>query len=308
TYLSPLRANMKLLEQFMCANDWESIDLNKVPSVAMHIHGKPKHAFERHISDKFAEWKESLKTGKTKVNASVLHPHQVVEQYYGMYDEMKTQVDELVEAQWQVMLENGRKLGSLTKTLVMSDVSGSMSGLPMMVSIALGILISELVEDEFKGLVMTFEETPRFHNVVGANLLEKVQCLAAAPWGGSTDFMAALRLILKTAQEKNVAQDKMPEKFIVVSDMQFNSADRNYETNFQVLQREFTAAGYQVPHLIFWNVNGATTDAPTMAKESNVSLLSGFSPAVLKAALTGESVTPFQTMMNAILDARYDLI
>ncbi|KAG9404127.1 hypothetical protein AC1031_005666 [Aphanomyces cochlioides] len=304
TYLSPLRANMKLLEQFMCANDWESIDLNRVPSVAMHIHGQPKHAFERHIADKFAEWKESLKTGKTKVNAAVLFPHQVVEQYYMKMRE----VDELLEAQWKVMVEEARKIGNLTKALVLSDVSGSMSGFRMHVSIALGILISEVVEGEFNGLVLTFETNPRFHNVVGANLREKVQCLARAPWGGSTDFLAALRLVLKTALDKNVPQDKMPEELIVLSDMQFNEADSNYETNFEVLKREYTEAGYEVPHLIFWNLNGSITDAPTMAKETNVSLLSGFSPAVLKAALTGESVTPFQTMMNAILDARYDLI
>ena len=308
TYLAPLRASLKLLEQFMCAKDWDNIDLSKVPSVAMHIHGKPNHAFDRHIQDKFRAWKEGLATGKTKVNASVLFPHQVVEQYYGPYDALKDTVDELVEAQWQVMLQNARDVGTMSRTLVMSDVSGSMSGLPMMVSIALGLLISDVVVDEFKNLVMTFEEKPRFHHVVGANLLEKVRCLASAPWGGSTNFMAALRLILHTAQAKQTSQDKMPDKLIVVSDMQFDAADGNSATNYAVLKQEFQAAGYKVPHLIFWNVNGRVTDAPTVASEGNVSLLSGFSPSVLKAVLTGEQVTPFQTMMNAILDERYDLI
>ncbi|CAK4705832.1 hypothetical protein AeMF1_019902 [Aphanomyces euteiches] len=304
TYLSPLRANMKLLEQFMCANDWESIDLNKVPSVAMHIHGKPKHAFPRHIVNKFYQWKESQQTDKTKVNAAIVFPHQIVEQYF-----MKTrEVDELLEAQWKVIVEEARKIGNLTKTLVLSDVAISMDDLAIMVSIALGILISEVVEGEFNGLVLTFQTNPQFHRVVGANLRDKVQCLAAAEWGGSTDLLAALRLVLKTALDKNVPQDRMPTKLIVLTDMQFNEADSNYETNFEVLKREYMEAGYEVPHLIFWDLDGTTTDAPTIAKETNVSLLSGFSPANLKAALTIESFTPFQTMMNAILDARYDLI
>ncbi|KAF0716977.1 Aste57867_2563 [Aphanomyces stellatus] len=310
TYLAPLRASLKLLESFMCAKDWDGIDLNMVPSVAMHIHGKPKHAFERHLADKFATWKDGLKSGKTKVNAAVLHPHQVVQQYFSGWS-ITTEVNELVEAQWRVMVQNGRDLGTLSRTLVMSDVSGSMyspNGVPMAVSIALGILISELVLDEFKGLVMTFETTPRFHTVVGETLLQKVLSLASAPWGGSTNFIAALRLILSTAKAKQIARDQMPEKLIVVSDMQFNVAGSLSETNFQVLKREFTDAGFDVPHLIFWNVNGRTTDAPTLSTEANVSLLSGFSPAVLKAALTGEQLTPFQTMLNAILDARYDLI
>ncbi|OQS01783.1 hypothetical protein THRCLA_21624 [Thraustotheca clavata] len=117
----------------------------------------------------------------------------------------------------------------------------------------------------------------------------------------------------------------MPEKLIVVSDMQFNQADNNFETNYQVLQREFTEAGYEVPQLIFWNVNGSTTDYPTLSSEANVSLISGYSSSVMKAALAGTSVTPdrksvmkaalagtsvtpLQTMLYAILDERYDLI
>ncbi|OQS03580.1 hypothetical protein THRCLA_04103 [Thraustotheca clavata] len=308
TYLSPLRGNLQLLERFMCAKDWEKIDFNKVPSVAMHIHGKPNHAFQRHLQDTFQAWKDGLKTGETKVNASVLFPHQIVQQYYGMYDAMKTEVDSLVEGQWQVQLEKARELGTLTRTLVMSDVSGSMSGLPMMVSIALGILVSEIATDEYKGLVMTFDSNPEFFNVVGDTLLAKVQCLANAPWGGSTDFIKALRLIIKLGQDKKLTSEQMPEKLIVVSDMQFNQADNMFETNYEVLKREFTEAGYEVPQLIFWNVNGRTTDFPTLSSEANVSLISGYSPSVMKAALAGTSLTPFQTMLNAILDERYDLI
>jgi hypothetical protein len=231
-------------------------------------------------------------------------PHQVVEQYYNK----SSDVDPLVEAQWEVMLQQGRDLGTLSRTLVMSDVSGSMSGMPMLVSIALGLLISDVVGGEFKGLVLTFESTPQFHVVEGRNLKERVDCLASAPWGGSTDFIAALKLILKTAVDKGVVTDSMPERLIVVSDMQFDQADRSFETNFQALQRLYKEAGFDVPQLIFWNVNGSVTDFPTLASEANVSLLSGFSPSVLKAALTGEAITPAQTMMNAILDARYDLI
>ncbi|KAF0692605.1 hypothetical protein As57867_016251, partial [Aphanomyces stellatus] len=66
--------------------------------------------------------------------------------------------------------------------------------------------------------------------------------------------------------------------------------------------------GYTVPQLVFWNVNGVVGDTPTLASEANVSLLSGFSPVVLKAALTGKHLTPFQTMLQAVDDARYDLI
>ncbi|OQR85780.1 hypothetical protein ACHHYP_11383 [Achlya hypogyna] len=308
-YLSPLRAHLKLLERHMCAKDWDKIEFDKVPSVAMHIHGKPGHAFQRHLPEAFASWKASLQTGATKVNAAALFPHQVVGRYFGPYDAMMTDVDELVEAQWRVLVDHARSLGTLSRTLVMADVSGSMSGLPMMVSLALGILVSEVATDAYKDLVLTFHETPSFFRITGDTLLTKIQSLAAAPWGGSTDFLAALRLVIGLGQQRQLTSEQMPQKLLVVSDMQFNEADgASYETNYEALVREFAAAGYAVPQVIFWNVNGAVTDFPTLGSQADVALISGYSPSVMKAALLGTSTSPLQTMLNAILDARYDLI
>lgn len=302
-YLAPLREKLRILERSMCANKWDEIEFSKVPSVAMHIHGKPKHAFERHLEEKFRAWKGDLATGKVKVNAKALFPHQVVSQYM-----QRSEVDELLEAQWKVMVEDASTMGSMKKTLVLSDVSGSMSGRPMEVSIALGLLVSSLALDEYKDLVLTFESKPQFHHVVGANLFERVRCLQRAPWGGSTDFAAAFRAVLSLAKKSSLAPDQMPERLIVVSDMQFNQADYNFETNYQVLKREFEAAKYPVPHLVFWNVNGNVKDVPTFSGEAKVSLVSGFSTAILKSVLSGVEVTPLQTVLEVVLDPRYDAI
>lgn len=303
TFLSPLRRRLDILEKKMCANDWDAVDFNKVPSVAMHIHGKPKHAFERHLEDKFAQWKGGLAKGETKVNAKALFPHQVAGEYFS-----RNEVDPLLEGQWQVLVDEAAKLGDLKKTLVLSDVSGSMSGRPMEVSVALGLLVSSLAQDAYKDLVLTFESEPRFHHVVGDSLFARVKNLLNAPWGGSTDFAAAFRKILTLAVEHKLTQEQMPDRLIVVSDMQFNMADDNYETNYQVLKREFAQAQYEVPHLVFWNVNGSTTDFPTFSGEAKVSLVSGFSTAILKSVLTGVELTPLQTVLNVVQDPRYDLI
>jgi hypothetical protein len=302
-YLSPLRERLRILERFMCAKDWDAINFNAVPSVAMHIHGKPKHAFERHLGEKFSEWKDKLVKGETKVNAKTLFPHQVVAECMG-----RSQVDELLEAQWKVLMEEAVQTGDLRKTLVLSDVSGSMSGRPMQVSIALGLMISSLAQDEYKDLVLTFETEPRFHHVEGDSLHARVRNLLRAPWGGTTDFAKAFRAVLKVAVDAKLEKDQMLERLIVVSDMQFNSADSNFETNYQVLKRDFEAAGYDVPHLVFWNVNGATRDVPTYSGQAKVSLVSGFSTAILKSVLTGTQITPLQTVLNVVTDERYDSI
>lgn len=303
-YLSPLRKQLNILERAMCAKEWESINFNAVPSVAMHIHGKQGNAFERHLDQEFTAWKAKLASGETKVNAKVLFPHQVVERYLET-----SEPSDLLEAQWKVMLEKGADLGDFSRTLVLSDVSGSMYGMPMVISLTLGILISQLSGQEFKNLVLTFESKPRFHKVTGNTLFDRIQSLKGAPWGGSTDFIAAMNQIVQLGVRNKIPAEKMPNRLIVVSDMQFNIASEgNFETNYQSLVKEFQQSGYPVPHLVFWNVRGSITDFPALSDDFNVSLVSGFSIDVLKAVLSGENLTPFQTMMMAILDARYDAI
>lgn len=56
-YLTPLRSKIATLEKLMSAGEWTAIEFDKVPSVAMQIHGKPGYAFERHLPDRFAVWK-----------------------------------------------------------------------------------------------------------------------------------------------------------------------------------------------------------------------------------------------------------
>ncbi|KAJ3130619.1 hypothetical protein HK100_007863 [Physocladia obscura] len=305
-YLTPLRKRLALLETLMCAKDWDAIQFQNVPSVAMKIHGGKNKVFEKRTGERFTAYKEGLAKGTTKVNAKDLFPHEIVNQYMGYG---ASAVNELLEAQWRIMLEKGSELGDLSSVLVMSDVSSSMSGLPMQISIALGILVSQLTSAEWKGLVMTFEATPRFHLVTGTTLKEQVDSLARAPWGGNTNFIAALDLILVTATKNKLAADAMPKRLIVISDMQFDSANGSTrETNYNALVTRYTAAGYKVPHLVFWNVNGATSDYPTTNVMPNVSLISGYSPAVLKAVLKGIEITPYLTMMNALSDSRYELI
>lgn len=106
-----------------------------------------------------------------------------------------------------------------------------MSGTPLLVSIALGLLISEVTFPPFKNSVITFHSEPTFHQVKGTTLQERVQDLAK--WGGSTNFQAVFDLILHEA----VTHKVMPEKLFVISDMQFDAADdSNFLTNYEVIK------------------------------------------------------------------------
>jgi len=212
TYISPLRKYIDVLERKMCAKEWNKVDYEKVPSVAMLKHGRPERAFQRNDPDRFKEYKKKLVSGKAKINAQILFPHDVVSQYL-----MADESNPIMESQWKEMVEKMRELGSLDNVLVLSDVSSSMEGTPMLISYTMGLLISSLNKSElFRNQILTFESIPQFVNVEGETLFDRLAKIKAAPWGGSTNICAAFELILEKVKGTNAT---MPDKIIIVSDM-----------------------------------------------------------------------------------------
>jgi hypothetical protein len=207
--LSTLREHLVVLERLMCSNKWELVDFNHVPSNAMHLYGKlnivhvskspvsqkrkrshrdrgngREGAFMRHCKERFVQWREALKTGKTedgkvaKVNASQLFPHEVVSQYLS---KAAMKPDALVEAQWEVLERELKAKGSLKGCLFVADVSGSMQveASPgsntrcLDVAVALSLLGARCSEGKFKDLVMTFSTSPCFFDISSGQYLEK---------------------------------------------------------------------------------------------------------------------------------------
>jgi hypothetical protein len=322
TVLVPLRRKIDILETKLCNMDYTSIDYEKVPSVAMNKHSKapskkaPKshrisNAFMRNDAERFKEYKAKLSKGTAKVNVAALFPHQIVTNYcdenHNTFKHISN--DDLIEAQWKAMVEKTASMGRLNETLVLADVSGSMRGLPMIISYTMGILVSSIAKCEvWKDVVLTFESRPQLVKVQGNTLYEKLRSISRTPWGGTTDFMAAMRVILDMAKSLKLNQDDLPKKILVVSDMQFNQADDNAQSSsFEVIEKEFCDAGYVLPQMVFWNVRSTST-VPVMSGIKGVSLVSGYSPNVLRSVMEDKTITPEETMMNAIMDSRYDLI
>lgn len=278
-YLVPLRRELRVTERFMCACEWDNIPYSTVPSRCMN---RNKGAFIKHDEDRFLKYLSAALQGKAKLQGKQMYPHELVSQL-----SKAKKRDIVIECQWNSIMDGIKELGSLNKSIVLSDVSGSMSGTPMDVSIALGLLISEVSCGPFRNMIITFHETPTFHHVKGENLFERVRDVARMAWGGSTNFQAALRLVLDMAKKENVPQEDMPDKMFVISDMQFNQADRNYSTNHAALEKQFKEAGYEVPMIIYWNVRPNTVDFPAKADTPGVALLAGYSPSLLKVVMDG---------------------
>ncbi|KAE8784006.1 hypothetical protein D1007_42482 [Hordeum vulgare] len=89
--------------------------------------------------------------------------------------------------------------------------------------IALGLLISELSQDSWKGRVITFDAAAhRMHKVHGVSLVEKLRLLAAVTPQHGVNVQAVFKMILNMAAASALAKDQMVRRLFVLSDMEFD--------------------------------------------------------------------------------------
>ena len=299
--LTAMRERIKIVEQAMCAREWSGIDYSKLPSRAAFMYRK---AFAKHDSNRYQAFLDSVKKGEAKINAGTLYPYDIVENC--LY---KGENSDTLDLMWKA-LPNYME-GQEFNGLVVADVSGSMSGRPMAVSISLAMYIAERNTGVWKDRFLTFSESPELQTVVGSTIASKVRNLSKASWGMNTDLQKTFDLILNTAVKNRVPESEMPRKIVIVSDMQFDQCcytgyDRwDRTTNFEAIRDKYEKAGYKLPDLIFWNVNGSD-NVPMKMHDSGTCLLSGCSPSILKVIFNGKSITPLSVMEDAVYSERYE--
>jgi hypothetical protein len=296
--LSHKRAALDLVERKMCSNNWGDIKYKAVPSKAALNY---KGAFEKRDGVRYAQFIADVKSGKTTINAGTLYPYDIVEKCFA--NDNSATLDVL----WN-SLPNYME-GDTSNGIVVADVSGSMSGRPMAVSISLAMYVSERNNGAFKDCFITFSDNPTLQKVVGNNIREKVRNLQSADWGMSTNLESVFNLILDTAKEHNIPASELPSTLYIVSDMEFNSAcGRPSETFFNTIKNKYEKANYECPKLVFWNVNAKNIQSPIKFDERGTCLVSGCSPSILKSLLSGTVTTPEQIMLETINVKRYDSV
>ena len=299
------------VEQKMCAKQWHEIEYGKLPSKAAAMY---QNAFKRNDEARYNRYVEGLQKGTEKINAGAIFPHDVVLS-------AKRGNDKVATEQWKALPNYMEESGE--NILPMIDVSGSMTcGINgggysanvtcMDVAIALGIYCSERMNGLFKGHYLSFSERPVLGKVQGTTLANRVRNVQGKHVGYSTNFQAGFDLILETAIQNNLKQEDLPTMVLVLSDMEFNQAEggmfgrRSEKTNFQVLRKKFKQAGYEMPKMVFWNLNGREGNMPVTIHDSGTALVSGFSPAILKSILSAKTVTPVDIMLDTVMVDRYN--
>ena len=314
--LSALRKYSNVIEVKLCKNEWSDVNYEAVPSQA---NLKYKDAFLKHDEARRREFLGKLTAGEAKINSGAAFPHDIVHKY-GRHG----QIDAALEGMWKNL-----PAVEMTKPLiVVRDGSGSMesplagrgSCTALEVATALAIYCSEHAAPGFEDQFITFSGYPKYVKLSkNMTLRDKLTRAYHEADCSNTDIQKTMELVLDTAVKNHLKQEDIPD-VLIISDMEFDGATtcssydwapvrdrRSMDTVFETIRKEFKAAGYELPGLIFWNVNSRTNAVPLQTNKYGLKLLSGFSQNVIKMAMSNK-LDPFEALKETLLSPRYEVI
>lgn len=334
--LSTLRKYLDVVERKMSARDWESIDYKAVPAKAMINY---TDAFVKHDENGYISYLEGVAAGEVKINAASLFPVDIVHKVMDMGYRASRKDRLLMDTMWKALpnyCEGHDETG-----ICVVDTSGSMTGIPMEVAVSLGMYCADKCHGPFAGHFITFSSRPALQQITGADIVDKVANLCRADWSMNTNLESVFNLILRTGIKNNVADEDMPKKLYIISDMQFDTATTEYEygsysrrsprqTFMQTMREKYEAAGYTMPIIVYWNVRQSDCGMfQTTFEGEQCCMVSGYSPSLFKSIIEGttyeeeikidastgelkktlkEKVDPMTVMLTTLNNERYNKV
>jgi len=325
--ISCLNKKLDTVQIKQCGQNWSDIDPAKQTSITMH---KQKRAFlnidnngeqrsksnDRIVcANRFKEFSQKAFNGEVEVNGTRIGLNDFTKEALKLLSRNLRVSDEanILNAQW---IDNSKQTGCLGKIIPMVDVSGSMSGDPMDAAIALGIRVAE--KSMLGKRIMTFSASPSWINLQDHdNFVDMVATVNRSDWGMNTNFVTALKMILDAIVIQKLRPDDVEDMVLAIfSDMQMDQADKSSISLMGLIESQYADAGqrlwgkpFKPPHILFWNLR-STSGFPTLSRQKNASMMSGFSPALLnifcEEGLSGlQSCSPWSIFTKSLDNERY---
>lgn len=286
--LAALRKYSNVVEVKMSANEWDTINFETVPSVAMKRYAK---AFDRHCPNAFTKFKADVESGDAKINSSTLYPYDITYSfiYGGNADK------EILESQWKA-LPNYFKEGR--NVVCCADVSGSMCGMPMAASIGLALYCARFNTGVYHGSYLTFTDQPRFFKLDETQSLEWNIKQCTRNVGYNTEMDKMFEAIYETAVKANDA----PDALVIISDMEIDKFMRPNACDDIITKwvNKFREAGLECPRMILWNAECRQNTYLARSNNPYVSFVSGVSAGTFANLDELISCTPFDAMVKIL--------
>lgn len=294
-----------VVESKLCAQQYDEINFEHVPSIASV---RLKNTFFRRAEERYKAFLASVEKGEKKINVVNATPNQVLKQFFG-YGRPSLDVIQATKVQWDALpdLTQGRNILPIVDTSAsMRKSIGGTTTTAMEMSISLGLYLADKNKGAFNGAFVSFATVPVISLLKGT-IYEKFQQVSVNLTYGSTNIEKTFNDILKMAVDNKVTAEDMPEYLLILSDMQFDSACNNADdTAIKMIDKQYEAAGYTRPKIIFWNLVGDYKNSPVRFDTNNTAFVSGYTQNLLNAVLTDlEEFSPENIMMKAIMKDRY---
>ena len=297
--LVKLRERIRIIENSLREKDY-SFDYAKQPAKAMF---KYRKAFYRNDGERYGAFLSKVSRGEAQLHTGTLAPYEIINPFF--CNQVSDQEAAAIDATWKAQ-EN---FTGDENALVVIDGSGSMYGYgepkPIAVALSLGIYFAERNTGAFGNYFITFSENPQLVQIKGENIFEKVRYCCSYNEVANTNVRKVFELILRAAVKNKVPQSQMPSTLYIISDMEFDCCAKGADiTNFEYAKRLFAEAGYQLPRVVFWNVQSRNRQQPVTMNEQGVALVSGCSPRIF-SMVTGGNLSPMSYMLEVLGAERY---
>lgn len=316
--LSVLRERICIVERLMSENRWDEIEFDKLPSKAgiRYKNAFARHDLMRQKSEKnIMTYEDFAKDKNTRVNAKTLNPCEVVNEAIHAARKPMDDTDRLmVNKYWDNLKDYFN--GAVFNGVAVVDTSASMRGCyrsiaPIDVAISLGMYCAEKCNpaSPWYGNYITFSRQARLVPIQGADFVDKVRRIYDTNLCENTNIKSVFDLLLKLARQNGVNPEDMPKNIVIISDMEFDYCSGMYSntvlSEMEKIAVEWARYGYQLPKLVFWNVEARQDNIP-MRDNGRVTFVSGYSPVIYEMIMTGK--TGLDLVLDKLNSERYAVI
>ena len=309
-------------QRVICARLYDNLNFKAIPGKALLNLVSGNFLQKHNLEEKYLSWVKTQPVAKFNG-----YPYELAmkclpyrKTYWGSSRPMPAALKFTLDKQFANLIETAKSDNGAIKGNVWCalDTSGSMTSpidytsksnvTSFDVCVGLGIYFSTLNEGAFHKNVIMFDNNSEVLQLKGDFTDMYQQITSRRDAMGDTNFQSVIDEIVRIRKRNpNIPLEDYPETLLVVSDMQFNPTGRwgwgdfnitsqeertNYEEAQRKLKAVFPAKWVENFKIVWWHVNGRTTDFPSNMDCGGTYNFSGFDGSVISFLLGGEVTTP----------------
>nr|POE54613.1 uncharacterized protein CFP56_53185 [Quercus suber] len=234
-------------------------------------YGNGSHSFSKMYEDKYNAYLEIA--NQWEKESKLLLPNEIVANLNNGSS------SEVVECEWQRLVRHMGNKGRLKNCLAIWDTSKTIEATQIDICASMGILISELSDEPWKGKVITCSKNPKLCKIEGDNLQSKIEFMKGLECDGNLDFQKVFDLLFEVSEAKKLSPSRMVKTVYVLG-----------------FQQEGDTV---LPEIVCWNPRDSPLSLLARKKEG-VAMVRGGSKGSLTTMLEENVVPSLEDLLKSI--------